>query len=322
MNVAGVCREHEDFLCAALRAPSAHNAQPWRLVPSADDTYELHYDHVAYLPHDPDDRDAYLTMGAFYETLALSAERHGYLCTFEPRFERDGSDLFVGVVHVAVAPAGFRPGPLAAVVGDRVTNRRPYRRVPLPPMLAEDLAAHGCALIAPGSVLPMLRDASVASWMDPQFVKDLKRWMRFDDRDACDGMMPHALALGFLDRAGLRFALWRGRLRRPAARVYAHRDLALARASSTLAVLGAASMQPVDLFEAGRRLLRSWTIVSAAGYSTHPLSIVIDRPETAPRLAEASGVPVPVALFRVGYPSRGVPRSNRRPLGEVLGAKP
>jgi hypothetical protein len=310
--------DHERLLNEALRAPSAHNAQPWRLVPCADDAYELHYDHVDYLPHDPDDRDAYLAMGAFYETLVLAAARDRYVCSFEARFERTGTDLFVGVVRIAAAPSGFQADPLAAVVGDRLTNRRPYRRAPLPAALAAELVATGCVFVAPRAVVPILRDASVASWMDRQFVKDLKRWMRFHDDDAPDGMTPVALALGPLDRAGLRVALWLGRLRRPVARVYAHRDIALAKASSTVAVIGAPSLQPSDLFDAGRRLLRAWTTATAAGYSTHPLSIVIDRPETAPRLAVSSGVPVPVALFRVGYTARGVPRSNRRPLHAVL----
>ena len=67
-------------LTGALRAPSAHNAQPWRLAwlpataargpatpsPPRPTRY---YDHTDYLPYDPDDRDAYLCMGALAETL-------------------------------------------------------------------------------------------------------------------------------------------------------------------------------------------------------------------------------------------------------------
>ena len=39
------------ILTAALRAPSAHNAQPWR-IRARDGAYELHYDHHEYLPAD------------------------------------------------------------------------------------------------------------------------------------------------------------------------------------------------------------------------------------------------------------------------------
>ena len=96
-------------------------------------------------------------------------------------------------------------------------------------------------------------------------------------------------------------------------------NVTLTHASSTIAVLAADSMDPVDLFDAGRHLLRAWTAATAVGYSTHPISVVIDRPETRPELAAIAGVRVPVALFRVGYTRRRVPWSNRRPLHAVLG---
>ena len=64
---------HRQVLTEALRAPSAHNAQPWRLAVRPDGSYQLHYNHLDYLPYDPDDRDAYLAIGAFLETAALAA---------------------------------------------------------------------------------------------------------------------------------------------------------------------------------------------------------------------------------------------------------
>jgi hypothetical protein len=311
--------EHEPFLVAALRAPSAHNAQPWRLVPVADDSYELHYDHHDYLPHDPDDRDAYLAMGAFYETLALVAQPHGFRCSFSPRFERCDSDLFVGVVTVSRCEPGFTPDPLAYAIGDRVTNRHPYERESLPPDLEGALVDLGCSFTDPRAAARIVRTASSLAWRDRQFVIDLRRWMRFSDDDAPDGMTPDVLTLTAIDTFALRFALWRGKLRRPASRLYARRDAVLTRASATVAVLRADSLTPESLFDAGRRLLRAWTMINAAGYSYHPLSIAIDRRETAPRVAELAGVSHPVAMFRVGYTDQRALRSNRRSLNAVLG---
>lgn len=93
MNVQAVLTE-------SLRAPSAHNAQPWRITPRADGGYELHYDHLDYLPYDPDDRDAYLSMGTFLETMSLAAQRHGLTAAFTPVFSRNGTDLYIGSVRV------------------------------------------------------------------------------------------------------------------------------------------------------------------------------------------------------------------------------
>jgi len=83
-------------------------------------------------------------------------------------------------------------------------------------------------------------------------------------------------------------------------------------------VLGAPSLDPADLFDAGRRLLRSWSTVEAAHWACHPISVAVDRPETAPQVGALAGVAVPVAVYRIGHPSTDVPRSNRRPLADVI----
>jgi len=60
--LASVPAAHQRVLASALRAPSAHNAQPWRIRLQPGPRYELHYDHHEYLPADPQDRDAYLSL--------------------------------------------------------------------------------------------------------------------------------------------------------------------------------------------------------------------------------------------------------------------
>ncbi len=58
--------------------------------------------------------------------------------------------------------------------------------------------------------------------------------------------------------------------------------------------------------------------ITAAGFACHPISIAVDRPETAPEVAAVTGLPVPVAVFRIGHPRRPAPVSNRRRLDDVL----
>ena len=87
---------------AAARLPDGvlHLQQPLEAVRRlSDGGYELHYDHLDYLPYDPDDRDAYLAIGAFLETLDLAAQRHGHGAVLEPRYLRDGSDLSLPTFH-------------------------------------------------------------------------------------------------------------------------------------------------------------------------------------------------------------------------------
>jgi hypothetical protein len=78
-------------------------------------------------------------------------------------------------------------------------------------------------------------------------------------------------------------------------------------------------MTPPSIFDAGRRLLRAWVTVVAAGAAYHPWSIVMDDERTRPMLAEAVDA-APMAMFRVGYPTAELPRSRRRPVETFLRA--
>jgi len=308
---------HERIVAAAVRSPSAHNAQPWRLAPLSDgNSYELHYDAADYLPHDPEDRDAGLAMGAFYESIAMAADLEELSASFTPRFTREGSDLLVGLVTIEPRGGGVDSDPLAPFLSRRMTNRSRYERLGLDPALVAALTDLGCLFRPPKEIARLIAEASKDSWSGHQFIHDLKEWMRFTNH-ADDGMTPEVLALSALDVIGLRIALRLGRLPRAVSRVYAARDVRLATSAPAVAVLTAPDMTLPSIFDAGRRLLRSWTTVVAAGAAYHPWSIVIDEDRTRPMLAGLVGA-APMAMFRVGYPRAEIPRSRRRPVETFL----
>jgi hypothetical protein len=308
---------HRQVLTEALRAPSAHNAQPWRLAVRPDGCYQLHYNHLDYLPYDPDDRDAYLAIGAFLETATLAAQRHRLHMSVKPSFERRGSDLLVGSLRFSPLPPGAAPDPLAGPAAERRTNRHAYDRAPLPDALRAQLTGLGCVLAPPRAIAGLVARASMLSWKDPRFVADLGRWTSADPATPA-GMTPAGLPLTRFEWAMLQLAIRAGRLPAPVALAYASRDIRLLARAQAVAVLGAADLDPATVVDAGRRLLRCWVTISAAGFGCHPISIAVDRPETAPRVAAVTGLPVPVAVFRIGHPRRPAPVSNRRCLDDVL----
>ena len=308
---------HRLVLTEALRAPSAHNAQPWRLAVLPGEHYELHYDHLDYLPYDPDDRDAYLAIGAFLETAALAAQRHGLRMSVSYRFDRSGGDLLVGSIRLCPAPPGDPADPLAGPAADRRTNRHPYDRTPLPGALRGQLAELGCVLAPPRAMARLVARASMLSWKDPRFVADLDRWTSADPA-APAGMTPAGLPLTRLEWMAFQWAMRAGRLPAPLALAFASRDIRLLAQARAVAVLGAPDLGAAALVDAGRRLLRCWVAITAAGFAYHPISIAVDRPETAPAVAATAGLPVPVAVFRIGHPRRPAPLSNRRSLGDIL----
>jgi len=163
----------------------------------------------------------------------------------------------------------------------------------------------------------LVTSASTLSWKDRRFVADLGRWIS-GDPSAPAGMTPAGLPLTRFEWAALRLAIRAGRLPAPAALAFSSRDIRLLARAQAVAVLGAADMSAGPLVDAGRRLLRCWVMITAAGFAYHPISIAVDRPETAPAVAALAGVPIPVAVFRVGHPRRVAPRSNRRRLEDVI----
>lgn len=264
---------------------------------------------------DPDDRDGLMAMGAFLETLRLAAAARGVGAASTVGFRRVDDGLVVAHVELGGEVAGADS--LVATYAQRQCNRTPYARIPLPPALGADLKQLGCVLLDPARIAPLVTRASVLAWRDSRFIRDLALWTRFTDR-APDGMTVDCLDLSPIDQRALRFALWRGGLPAPVARLYASRDRRLTLLSGAMVALLAQDREPATLLDCGRRLVRAWITINAAGHSWHPMSIVIDQPETAAEISRRLGGANVVALFRAGFTTATVPWSGRRPLEEVL----
>jgi hypothetical protein len=305
-------------LVAATRAPSAHNAQPWRLSQTAPNSYLLWYAFADKLQADPDDRDGIIAVGGFFETLSLAGQAEGIEVAFASAQARTAEGIVLG--SVGFAPLETPPDELARAIAKRQCNRARYDTRPVPPGLAHGLAELGNLLLGPESVAGLVFRASVLSWRDRRFVSDLREWTRFDD-GAPDGMTLDCLRVRGLDPFWLRLALALGRLPGWLAWAYAQRDVRLTRASSAMAVLMVPDRDPLTLFHCGRRLIRSWTLINSLGYAWHPMSVVIDQP-TVDALRDLIGGADPVAIYRIGYTPVAAPWSNRRRLDQVVVAPP
>jgi len=304
----------DGVLEAALRAPSAHNAQPWRLSRQAPDRYLLWYAYEDRLLADPDDRDGLMAVGGFFETLRLCAQKAGLNADIQlaPREHDHGLSLGEVTLTVIDAPADE----LAAAIDKRQCNRHPYERTALPDALTSGLTGLGNLLLPPAEVDGLVSRASIMAWKDRRFVTDLGEWTRFDDT-APDGMTFDCLRLNRWDVFWLRVALALGRLPSWLAWIYARRDVWLTRASGAMCVLTVESRSVENLFDCGRRLIRSWTLINSMGWSWHPMSVVIDQP-TVDQLRQMIGGLDPVAIYRVGYTPNASARSRRRSLADVL----
>ncbi|MFI6290603.1 hypothetical protein ACIBEJ_03420 [Nonomuraea sp. NPDC050790] len=287
------------------RAPSAHNTQPWTLTYTGQEAV-VGWDPARALPvSDPTGRDLRLGLGAFVETCLIVCASAG----LRVGFRAEAGPLRVGVLHETARP--YRTEFTTRDVRERGTNRGPYHPEPLPRDLAPEARRVGCRELA-----ALLYAADLHQFGDAAVTAELRAWLRLapgHPRYHLDGLTDRALALSRAEALGLRAALALHPVLRRAGlpRVLAAAGRGLLDYDGEVLVLVGT---PGEEVEAGRALMRLWLSLSRRGYSTHPLSQIIDSPPTRGLLAAHLGVDDPASLLhlaRAGRPRQAAPRSAR-----------
>ena len=211
-----------DLIRFATLAANGHNTQPW-LFSVAPDEIAIQPDFSRRTPVvDPDDHHLYASLGCAAENLALTAAARGR--RGEPVFD-DGGD---GRILFAHQPAAPRESALFAAIPRRQSTRAVYDGRPVSPAdlqsLADAAAIPGIdmVLITDRPQLDRVRDLVIAGnsaqMDDPDFIRELKAWLRFNPSQAIragdglysaasgnpslpDWLGPHAFDMVFTARA-------------------------------------------------------------------------------------------------------------------------
>ncbi|MGI5289818.1 hypothetical protein ACQEVF_41660 [Nonomuraea polychroma] len=290
------------------RAPSAHNTQPWTLTYGADEV-AVGWDPARALPvSDPTGRDLRLSLGAFVECCLIVSADAGLSVAFRP----DPGPLRAGFLHGAEQP--YRTPFTTADVRARGANRGEYHPGRLPDEVAAGLG--GMRRVACRDLADLLHAADLHQFGDREVTRELRAWLRLTRRHRrylLDGLSDRALALSRLDALALRASLALYPALRPLGlpRVLAGASRGLLDYDGDVLVLvGTAG----DEVEQGRLLMRHWLTLSGLGYTTHPLSQIIDCGPTGEELARRLGVGDPASLLhvaRVGHPKASAAPSAR-----------
>jgi hypothetical protein len=197
-----------------------------------------------------------------------------------------------------------------------------------------------------GRLAKLAGRATAVLFADAAVHAELWRWLRLDPADPAyqrDGLTSDCLELTGLPLLLARQLMPPARMRW-LSRTGLHHVLAsdtarMARQSAAICLLsvpGQPMQQYLDrarLVDTGRVLQRLWLLAAAAGLTTHPLSALLDRPETSRPTAALFKLPAlrageggwggevstafPAAVFRLGYASPAA-RSPRLPLRDIL----
>lgn len=306
-----------------FRAPSAHNTQPWLLEYSRE-AVELRFDAARELPAgDPTRRDLFLSLGALIEAVLIV----GAEAEIAVRFAADVDDSRRSLGSFVPADVPYETQFTAADLERRQTSRLAY----VPQRLtAEDLAAArqhaGTGRELHELAARDIKDLAVAGdrhlYGSPDIVAELRDWLRLSRRDPRyeqDGLSYECLDLSRAQAATVALLL-HPRVY-PAVRVlrlqraFAAAGASLLRKEGSVLVLTGAAGTPAEMLEHGRALLRVWLALARLGLYTHPLSQILDSPDTERVLANRIGAFAPtrpLSIFRAGRSGQPARSARRR----------
>lgn len=299
----------------AILAPSSYNAQPWRFSVSGNDSRILLFaDEGRQLTvADADKRELYIGLGSALENLLLAAEHFGYSCsvTYFPG-EKDAVALIsLSPRNVSVQPADAR---LFGAILNRSSNSNPYdfKQVPKSVFLALSNQSKG-----EGILVYVTEDSGTKKkFGDLVVAADQSQFSNANYRSE----LGHWINQGTMGPVGIQalIAQLEMTLLDPGPGLI-KRDAEMVNSTPAIGFITSEKDDRESQVRAGQAFERLWLEATALGLRVHPMSQVLEVPETKTRLAELlpEGQGYLQQAFCFGYvmPEE---QTTRRPLAEVI----
>jgi hypothetical protein len=304
----------------ATLAANNHNTQPWLFSRSASGVV-IKPDFTRTTPVvDPDNHHLFATLGCAAENLVLAAGAAGKGA--EAIFKTRSNE-----VDIAIGGAGTKPELFDAIL-QRQCTRSEYDGRPTSP---EDLAKMETAAVAAGAsmsivtdkakveqVLELIVSASDSQISNPEFVDELKSWIRFNAAAAVsagDGLFSGCSGNPTLPS-------WLGNIMFGwffTAKAEKEKLVKQVRSSAGLAVFASEKNEASNWFLSGRSVQRFALQSTALGLKHAYLNQPVEVPNYRTELAALLGLGnlSPDLLVRFGY-ADPMPRSLRRPVSSVI----
>ncbi|GAB3309813.1 nitroreductase family protein [Geodermatophilus aquaeductus] len=306
---------------AAVRAPSVHNTQPWRIVLHPD-RMDLFADRTRQLTVlDPVGRALAQSVGAALFNARVAVAATGRAARVDRLPDPDDPGL-MAVLRLVEGPPDPALAALAPAVRRRRTNRRRYTAERLPEDLLQLMVAAAAA--EDTTLVPVSRDehlrllarltqqADAVQNADAAYRAELRRWTNRDPATGdgipvsvvphVDGRQHDALPVRDFDTAG-------------AGRLPPDTDSGT---EQTIVVLATASDDPLAWLRCGEALERVLLELTARGWVVGPLTQAVEVPVTRTQLRSAlTWDSHPQSVLRVGRAPATSP-TPRRPRATVV----
>jgi nitroreductase len=316
-------QKRRELVRYATLAANSHNTQPWTFA-VADDRIEIRPDFTRATPAvDPDNHHLYATLGCAAQNIVEAAPAFGLRATPEP-MSRNGEPT----VSVALDTGPARTTPEYRAITARQCTRSEYDGSALSGSELRQLQA---AAEMPGVDAIMLNAAepiaevaefvatgSDAQVRDPEFVAELKEWIRFSSAEALEtrdglfaGCTGNPTMPSWLGRMVFDFVFTDNAER--------EKYINQVTSSSAVVVFTAKQNDVAHWIEVGRAYQRFALVATALGLKHAFVNQPTEVPELRGQFASYLGIGDrrPDLIVRVGR-APAMPRSLRRPVEAVL----
>lgn len=307
------------LLETAARAPSGHNAQPWRVTLHDAGHWTLDIAPERRLPAvDPEDREAAISLGTFLETLERAAPALG-LAVRDVTVE-DGP-----VIRFRVVEGPHGKAAVLHIIRARHTRRRGLTDDPLPEATLRamlvgltDVTFHARGTPAADGLAEAAADGARLQAARDEAQEELSRWIRWrrsEEAAAPTGLTPETMEMPapmrWLAHAAFRPAtVLSPSFRKQGAALAAQQ----AREGAGWMVVHAPDDAPPSLIDSGRRYQRLALRATRLGVGLHPMSQMLEEPPVRARVAALLKAPPRTIqmVLRVGLPRRAAPPPGPR----------
>jgi nitroreductase len=325
---------------SAIRAPSPHNVQPWKLRAMSDSDATLYVDMKRALPAE-DDTGSFLlsAMGIFVEALQIAAHANQFelsISMCEPPAKlaplmATPSTSLIPFASLSLTPTERARGDFALeLLEARSTGRTAYSTAPLSADTQAKLgkaasdAAVRFGVTSDACVVRLLLDLNTRALFHdlnaPQYHGEIAQWFRctpgeeMSTRDGlsyrCMNMRPWEMKVAKYYPRLLQLPL--------ASALFARHYTNQNRCGSIGYLSGPFFEDPDSAVALGRGLMRFWLAIAAVGLSIHPLGNLVTNPQAAECVESVLNVRQIWLIFKIGRLLRAAPRSLRRPVEEFL----
>lgn len=303
-------------------APSSHNTQPWSVqIDELASAITIGYDTQRRLTvGDPDNRELFLTLGCFIETLICAASDNGLQADY--KFLSEEPDRVAHIIFKP-APATKATDKWAAAIRNRRSDRRLYDKKALTPQIVSELSsiARGNATLRLINNQPdivflaeMTEQATLSVMSSNDFRNELASWVRHNYTRQSDGMpaytqeMPGPVSL---------LAPWLIRNMKPVPADQAKKDAKRVSHSAAIGLVCTPEQSVGNWIDAGRVYQAACLYSTQHSIKTAGVSAAIIEKDTAAAIIKQLKLSQqPVALLRFGYKDGQVRSTPRRRVAD------